>query len=485
MKFLLDNALHLPAQLVDVDTLRERLTIKPKKLGERYTFAAQSEQKKICAAMLDPETNTIAVPRTYGLSLMKRSDFSRFNQYLDDRTVAESAKIDIPSRIVPRSGEQEKAVAEAYMNLQNSPYSGVIEGLPGSGKTVVLLQIASMLGCRTLVLVHSRALMMQWIDAIKGHLHVSENEIGIARQGRHDGPGKAIVVGLVQSVVKDKYGEGWKRQFGTVILDECDLFPTKVFQLACGMFPARYRLAGTATLERKDGMSRLLDWHIGRVIARMMTPDVIPEVYEVEYARNVREKSYTFNGKVSYTILMRILSMDEGRNECVVDLAWKAYKGGRKILVLAHHKAHLRMLRTMFEQANHGHTALWKAGRVGVEELHLRSSLFTGDQKGKELEDAKKMPVIFGTYKMLGRGVDIPDVDALIFAAPIADVRQAAGRTLRQHPDKKNPIIVDIVDTGIPVLVDMYRPRVKWYGSIGCEGRYGVLRRQQSIAGVG
>ena len=48
---------------------------------------------------------------------------------------------------------------------------------------------------------------------------------------------------------------------------------------------------------------------------------------------------------------------------------------------------------------------------------------------------------------MAKEGLDIPRLDTLIMATPKGDIVQASGRVQRKHPDKRTPLIVDVVDT--------------------------------------
>ena len=64
---------------------------------------------------------------------------------------------------------------------------------------------------------------------------------------------------------------------------------------------------------------------------------------------------------------------------------------------------------------------------------------------------ATSSPSIISNARCLTEGVDIPVVDAVIFADPkqsVIDIVQAAGRAMRVHPSKNLGYIV------IPVIID-------------------------------
>jgi len=62
--------------------------------------------------------------------------------------------------------------------------------------------------------------------------------------------------------------------------------------------------------------------------------------------------------------------------------------------------------------------------------------------------------------------LDIPAMDTLYLATPMADVEQATGRILRNHDGKKTPVVVDPVDD-IPLCLDWGKKRLKQYERLG------------------
>ncbi len=54
---------------------------------------------------------------------------------------------------------------------------------------------------------------------------------------------------------------------------------------------------------------------------------------------------------------------------------------------------------------------------------------------------------ILATTQMLSIGTDIPTARALVFATPLAHIKQVAGRIRRLCDEVKDPVIYDLVDT--------------------------------------
>ena len=78
-----------------------------------------------------------------------------------------------------------------------------------------------------------------------------------------------------------------------------------------------------------------------------------------------------------------------------------------------------------------------------------------------------KLFITGNTYAFAVEGVDIPELDTLFMATPIGNVVQAVGRILREHPDKKSPVVVDIVDKKIRRLAREADNRQRTYNRQG------------------
>ena len=78
--------------------------------------------------------------------------------------------------------------------------------------------------------------------------------------------------------------------------------------------------------------------------------------------------------------------------------------------------------------------------------------------------------VLIATDKLLGEGVDLPELDTLFFVSPFKQpriVEQCAGRLLRAAEGKFSVRIYDYVDYRIPMLSRMFSRRVSIYKRLG------------------
>jgi len=78
--------------------------------------------------------------------------------------------------------------------------------------------------------------------------------------------------------------------------------------------------------------------------------------------------------------------------------------------------------------------------------------------------------VVVATGKYVGEGFDLPRLDTLFLAMPIAwkgSLAQYAGRIQRESEGKDKVTIFDYVDISLPMLERMFRKREKSYSTMG------------------
>ena len=81
--------------------------------------------------------------------------------------------------------------------------------------------------------------------------------------------------------------------------------------------------------------------------------------------------------------------------------------------------------------------------------------------KQKDLKESESKRILLGTYTMSSEGMDIPDLDAVIFASPKSDIIQSLGRILRKK-HLTSPIVWDIVDNFAP-FINQFKKRKSYY----------------------
>lgn len=311
---------------------------------------------------------------------------------------------------------------------------GVICAGCGVGKTVISLYILSLLKVKTLILVHKEFLLNQWIDRIKEFLN---SDLSIGRiQGKIIDVDKDIVIGMLQTVTKDKITKEHLKDFGLVIYDECHHLGARMFSKSLAKTNFKYSLGLSATPERKDGLSKVFLWHLGKIVYRedKKTDDTVL-VRNYKYINS--DETYckivlNYKKQIQNPVIISNISQCEKRNMFIIYLLKPLLEEKRKILILSER---LIQIDFIFKKINE----IYENYTVGK---------YIGKLKQDQLDQALQCDVIVGSYSMIEEGFDCKELNTLIMATPKNSIEQAVGRILRIQPELRTvtPIIIDISD---------------------------------------
>jgi hypothetical protein len=145
---------------------------------------------------------------------------------------------------------------------------GVLAATTAFGKTVVAAAILALRGCNTLVLVHRRELLRQWIERLREFLSLASSEIGVIGAGKRKPTGR-VDVALIQSLVRKGEVSDLVSGYGQLIVDECHHLSAASFELVARRSKAKYVLGLSATVARKDGHHPIIFMQCGPVRHRV------------------------------------------------------------------------------------------------------------------------------------------------------------------------------------------------------------------------
>jgi len=364
----------------------------------------------------------------------------------------------------PREG-QEEALVDLYSTFTRKDRmrgGGNLIAPCGAGKTVVGAELALRLGRRTVVLVHKEFLARQWEKAFR--MLAPDVRIGRVQKERCEYEGMDVVIVMCQSLVgkttKRVYPAEFFSSAGVVICDEVHRYGAEVWQAAIVLFPAAIRLGLTATFRRKDGMLAVIEEHIGGVLHTMEVETQDVRVHFVKLGTKIDSAVFTmpYKGKWGSNMnrgkLISALAENTKRSEVIVRSVVKAMGADRKVFVLSERRKHLDTMANM-------------AIKAGVDIDNV--GFFVGGKDEDELDVESAKGLIFGTYQMASEGLDIPSIDTLFLATPMADVQQSVGRIVRPSADKKEPVVVDYVDRNIGPCAGFAVARRNQYEALGYE----------------
>jgi len=428
---ILSNMLWVPQEgIKNVNDLRERLTVIPKydNLNPIETFVEKD--------------GYFGIPRNF---MPVPEDCE------DQRVTGSEAPIEFNGILRPM---QEKVIQDWLALYRQGITDYIIQLQTGSGKTVVALKIASILRVPFLVIVPRERLLGQWMDEIKKFTTIQD--VGRIQQNECDYEGKAACVGMVHSICKDKYPEDFKNHFGLVVYDEMQTLGAETFSEVAKMFPAKYRLANSATIYRQDGMHDTYFYHLGKNIVTSETKtQPNPKIFVHKYNGNSGPLPFWLDRtdavKTRACILSNLAKNSE-RNKLIANFADVLMQKGLQTLVIGDRIAQLQ------EIENYLH-------RKGYYDIGLYISK-TSDKKKRWLE--KNGRCILATTKMLDIGIDIDTLRGLVFATPQSEVEQVVGRVRRINPNVPEPTVIDIHDT-YEESKRWARKRMKYYEREGFE----------------
>lgn len=358
---------------------------------------------------------------------------------------------------------QQKAVTAALRAKQ-----GIIVAPCGSGKTMIGLQLAAMIGGKTLWLTHTTDLLYQSMERAKAYFDLKPEDYGTITGGKID-IGNVITFATVQTMANID-PKAVRDTFCTVIVDECHHVcggPTKLmmFYKVISSLAARYKYGLTATPKRSDGLTACMYALLGpkayEIDAESVEDYTCKVKAEIRHTLTVPDMRQATNpdGTLNYVKLINGIVEDEERNNRIVeDIA----QADGSCLVLTERVAHAKRLSDM----------LWDRGIKNA-------TVFASTRKAQKEERKKvlsklnndEIKVVIATYALAKEGLDVPRLRNLFMATPQKNdtvVTQSAGRVARKADGKTFGKLIDYCDPCY-LLESWQRKRATIYKRLGFE----------------
>ena len=303
--------------------------------------------------------------------------------------------------------------------------------------TVMGINIISKLQKKTLIIGHKEFLLNQWIERIEQFLPGAR--IGKIQGQIIDIESKDIVIGMLQSLSMKEYPASLFESFGLTIIDEVHHISSEVFSCALFKIVTKYMLGLSATMNRKDGTTKVFKMFLGDVVykgKRDTEHDVIVRAFDFNVVdEEFNAVKYDFRGNPQFSTMISKLCAYNPRSEFILRVLKDmiAENSEQQIMILAHNKY---LLKYLFDAIKH---RLIADGSVGY---------YIGGMKEHALKETETKKVIIATYSMAAEALDIKTLTTLIMATPKTDIEQSVGRILREKHSQ--PIVVDIIDSHDP-----------------------------------
>lgn len=319
--------------------------------------------------------------------------------------------------------------------------------------TVLTLHICAKLKKKSLIVVHKEFLMNQWIERITQF-------IPNARVGKIQGPiidieNKDIVLCMLQSLSMKDYPAQLFDSFGLTVIDEVHHIGSEVFSRALFKLVTKYTLGLSATMNRKDGTTKIFKMFLGGVIYKgMRDKDDSVNVRAIEYVSmddDFNTVEYDFRGNPAYSTMISKLCTYNHRTEFILKVIQDTLveNSHQQIMVIAHNK---NVLKYIHDAVMHRNIAT-----VGY---------YVGGMKEAALKETESKQIVITTYSMASEALDIKTLTTLFMVTPKTEIEQTIGRILRAKNAHSNPLVFDIIDQHEP-FQNQWKKRQTFYKKQG------------------
>lgn len=429
----------------ELKDLKARLTVKPFTPIEKYDFSQPFPVYR-------ESVTRLYIPKAFGIKEYGEPDLLKQRDGNDIDVAFTGGLRDYQLGVM----EKVKAAYQLYGG-------GLLCMKCGEGKTVMAIYaITQVVKKKALVIVHKEFLLQQWVDRLK------QFAPGI-RIGRIQGPTIEtdcdVAIGMLQSLSFKDYDPKVFDSFGHVVVDECHHIAAQSFSKALQKTQCKYMLGLSATPERKDGLTCVLEWYFGGIIHRSTTRPKGDLV--VECVHSLRKVPLEKDDVLP--VMVNKLAEDMMRSILVADTVVKVFQrddaGVRKVLVLSERLSLLRWLATTLLEKMPGSYMVNDYDPENENQTGVSVGWYVGGMKQVDLTRAEGADILLSTYVMTAEGFDVPALNTLVLATPINDIEQTAGRITRKVHEVP-AIIYDVIDMKMPKFKGRWPKRRAYYNKM-------------------
>lgn len=344
--------------------------------------------------------------------------------------------------------EEQQEPVNAFMKSNSG---GILNLTCASGKTVLAIYIMCQLKVKTMVIMHKDFLLQQWKERIAQF--APSASVGLIKAKTVDVEDKDIVVASLQSLSMKDYDAEIFKGFGLVVVDEAHHTSAEVFSRALRKVCFQRTLGLSATVQRKDGLSKVFMWYLGDILysnVKRVQKDKVD--IHLEYFNDddpcYSGEEYMMGHKLNIAKMINKICEFSARINFVSNKICDILKKepSRRIIVLSDRRLHLELIGKALSSKN------------------ISNGNYFGGMKPEELKESETKQVILGTFCMVSEGFDCKFLDTLVLASPKSDVIQSVGRILREEACARRhiPIVVDIIDS-FSIFERQAEKRIKYY----------------------
>lgn len=387
-----------------------------------------------------------------------------FNYKIEDKTHS-GQHIEINHKIVPRGDVQKRAIDYLMDNE-----SGILQLSPGVGKTVITIYMIAERKLKTLILAHRDSLVDQWRDRLLQFTDIDPNEVvRLSSNTFQEDLNKSVIVATTQtflSLLKRNRKEFLitlnKSNIGIFVADEVHTsIGAPTFSECSIHMPSKYCYGLSATPYRTDGNEDIIRFHLGEIFSD-------------------NDRTGTINPKVMVFLLD--YEIDTVTSHYYIHFGG-TFQRSRYLNKMRKSKPFIATVKGLL-------TRLIKQDRETIcilERINLIEDLYNWlptNDKAKfcqnENAETMKAKTTLATPGKCRDGIDAPWKDALLITSPISNIEQLTGRVTRVGDgNKKQPVIIDMIDYGSLDIKRTFHKRRKFYKDKGWEIQYILVHKEK------
>jgi superfamily II DNA or RNA helicase len=313
-----------------------------------------------------------------------------------------------------------------------------------------------------------------------------------------------IVVTTIQTLYSSIFPQSFLNEFGTVLFDEVHHMNKPMYSLVLEQLPMRYRIGKSATPDREDGHAMALYYNIGPLsffyertkeltglenLMHVVCIGVTPKLPDRDLPQNFLKERQQFtqnqmrnngNGiKFNWATMKQIMGSDPWRLRLIVLLTQYVVQANvreKTVIFTEYCSQSIQIAKSLQKILGCTVPILFSRGSTAnywddIRALQPDDAALPEKPTGRDIDRFQERMyervfdpatrVFIGTDKYLDEGFNCPNIDCVVFASDLKDVRQHLGRTQRPQPNKQTPLCIDVYSNFHP-----------WTG---------LVRRRQSV----
>jgi len=317
-----------------------------------------------------------------------------------------------------------------------------------SGKSLIIYLLMRYYNVKTLIIVPTTTLVHQLASDFKDYGYGKRSDNGFSNDihkiygGQEKSSEAQVTISTWQSIYKEN--KDWFNKYDVVIGDEAHLFKAKsLISIMSKLENCKYRFGFTGTLDGTQTHKLVLEGLFGPVRKVITTSELIDQNYlanfkikaiVLSYPDEIRKmiiRSADYQAEIDYIVKFK------ARNNFIKNLSLSLE--GNTLLLFQFVEKHGKYLYDIINK---------ESGSKKIYFVH-------GGVEGSEREYIRKIVnedignIIVASYGTFSTGINIPNIDNIIFASPSKSrIRnlQSIGRGLRKTNRKTEATLFDIAD---------------------------------------